>query len=89
MASLIILSVPPDAEELCVVNNCFDIYLTFLIIEYCKQIYYYKCNGKNSETGRTFFCKQGVVLQYRLIKASKNSRSLNNNGAAQIQLSRS
>ena len=46
---------PPDAEELCVVNNCFDIYLTFLIIEYCKQIYYYKCNGKNSETGRTFF----------------------------------
>ena len=55
MASLIILSVPPDAEELCVVNNCFDIYLTFLIIEYCKQIYYYKCNGKNSETGRTFF----------------------------------
>ncbi len=54
-----------------------------------KNSYYYKCNGKNSETGRTFFCKQGVVLQYRLIKASKNSRSLNNNGAAQIQLSRS
>ena len=89
MASLIILSVPPDAEELCVVNNCFDIYLTFLIIEYCKQIYYYKCNDKNSETGRMVFNRQGVVLQYCLIKASKNSRSLNNNGAAQIQLSRS
>lgn len=51
---------PPDAEELCVVNNCFDIYLTFLIIEYCKQIYYYKCNGKKQrDRSHVFLASKG------------------------------